>query len=80
MGRLYDTLRNRVSFWKERDQIIQDMQIGLYTAAQTMKRLEAHRLPGGRERVHVFSCRNGYAPCHCPFAFDRQDLVPLTEG
>lgn len=72
-------LLRRYQNWKERDQIIKDMLQGKYDSKKTMWRLEQHAKPGGSEREHVFSCTAWALPCQCPFKFDRQDLVPLTE-
>lgn len=75
--------RRRIANWRERGEIIQDMQDGRFTVAETIWRLEQHAKPGGGERRHVFSCRNGFLTCaqaHCPYEFDRniRPLVPLT--
>ena len=77
MPRPRKTLRRKIRDWKERNQIIEDMQRGLYTVTETVRRLDEHSKPGGDERSHVFSCRNGYAPCRCPFKFDTAKYVPL---
>lgn len=69
--------QRRFMNWRERDQIIKDMLDGKYDHRQTMWRLEQHAKPGGSEREHVFSCSAGWMDCHCPFKFDRQDLVSL---
>jgi len=79
---MLDSLRRNVGlrFWRERAEIISDMQGGFFTVAETMRRLEEHAKPGGSERRHRFSCRNGFLTCqeaHCPFLFDRHNLVPL---
>lgn len=74
------SLRRRFQNWKERDQIIRDMQQGKYDHKQTMWRLEQHAKPGGSERDHVWSCKQGFVPCSCPFLFDQQDLVTLGPG
>lgn len=68
----------RFQDWRERDEIIEDLQRGRYTVGETLRRLDQHAQPGGSERVHVFSCRNGFLACRCPFKFDRTELVSLA--
>lgn len=63
-------LRRSLAFWQERNRIIKEMQDGEFTAIQTVHRLQQHAKPGGRERLHVWSCRQGFAECKCPYRFD----------
>jgi len=76
---LLKRIRRSFAFWAERDQILDDLQQGRHGVAETVRRLQEHARPGGRERAHVWSCREGYAPCRCPFKFDMAGYVPLVE-
>lgn len=76
---LWGRVKRSVQFHRERDEIIADMQKGLYTVSETMRRLEEHKKPGGSERRHRFTCREGILPCNCPFKFDVAKWRPLSE-